>query len=74
MIDDELRADLGAIDAEVRRRKEARPMQPYAAWAMAERMQAVVRQNLREASPAAPAICERSDTPSEQQRNKRLSA
>jgi hypothetical protein len=43
MSDAELMADLAAVDAEVARRKKARPFEPYAVWAMNARLAALAR-------------------------------
>lgn len=48
MIDDELREDLRKIDSEVQRRKSAKPFEPYAVWAMNERMAAIQRSMQRD--------------------------
>lgn len=51
-IDDTLRAELAAIDAEVRRRKLARVPMPFADWAREQRTEAIARQAARSESEA----------------------
>ena len=48
MSDAQLMADLDQIEAEVRRRKKAYPLEPYAVWAMNARMEALARFNARQ--------------------------
>ena len=43
MSDEQLMADLEAVDAEVARRKKAYPFEPYAVWAMNARQAALAR-------------------------------
>jgi hypothetical protein len=43
MIDDQLRRELDEIQAEVNRRRKAKPFEPWAAWALAERQAALQR-------------------------------
>ena len=50
MSDEQLMYDLDEIDDEVKRRKKASPIEPYAVWAMNARMDALARFNARHQS------------------------
>lgn len=51
MIDDELWADLTRINDEAKRRANVRPFEPYATWALAERLAAMARFEARAQKP-----------------------
>lgn len=54
MLDETLEKELEALDVECKRRKSARPPEPFAAWKMREQMEAIKRFNVRQSIGATP--------------------